>query len=86
MLIAGGSPLYRFTRPVLWHTDAVGAVHPIYRVLNEELYFDYVIRFRGCMLYDLIPMMPEGRLRPLMERFSRMLHEQPLFADVFGPV
>ena len=41
---------------------------------------------QGCMLYDLIPMMPEGRLRPLMERFSRMLHEQPLFADVFGPV
>lgn len=41
---------------------------------------------QGCMLYDLIPMMPEGRLRPLMQRFSRMLHEQPLFADVFGPV
>jgi hypothetical protein len=31
-------------------------------------------------------MMPEARLRPLMERFSHMLHEQPLFADVFGPV
>ena len=41
---------------------------------------------QGCMLYDLIPMMPESRLRPLMQRFSRMLHEQPLFADVFGPV
>jgi hypothetical protein len=31
-------------------------------------------------------MMPEDRLRPLMQRFSRMLQEQPLFADVFGPV
>jgi len=41
---------------------------------------------QGCMLYDLIPMMPEARLRPLMQRFSQMLHEQPLFADVFGPV
>ncbi len=41
---------------------------------------------QGCMLYDLIPMMPEARLRPLMHRFSQMLHEQPLFADVFGPV
>ena len=41
---------------------------------------------QGCMLYDLIPMMPEPRLRPLMHRFSQMLHEQPLFADVFGPV
>ena len=41
---------------------------------------------QGCMLYDLIPMMPEARLRPLMQGFSRMLHEQPIFADVFGPV
>ena len=41
---------------------------------------------QGCMLYDLIPMMPETRLRPLIQRFSRMLHEQPLFADVFGPI
>ena len=41
---------------------------------------------QGCMLYDLIPMMPEGRLRPLMQRFSSMLQDQPLFADVFGPV
>jgi hypothetical protein len=41
---------------------------------------------QGCMLYDLIPMMPESRLRQLMQRFSRMLHEPPLFADGFGPV
>jgi hypothetical protein len=31
-------------------------------------------------------MMPEARLRPLMHRFAQMLHEQPLFANVFGPV
>jgi hypothetical protein len=41
---------------------------------------------QGCMLYDLIPMMPEARLRPLMQRFSQMLLEQPLSADVFGAV
>ena len=41
---------------------------------------------QGCMLYDLIPTMPENRLRPLMQRFSQMLQDQPLFADVFGPV
>lgn len=41
---------------------------------------------QGCMLYDLIPTMPEARLRPLMQRFSLMLQEQPLFADVFGSV
>jgi hypothetical protein len=41
---------------------------------------------QGCLLYDLIPTMPQIRLRPLMQCFSRMLLEQPLFADVFGPV
>jgi hypothetical protein len=41
---------------------------------------------QGCMLYDLIPTMPESRLHPLMQRFSQMLQDQPLFADVFGPV
>lgn len=41
---------------------------------------------QGCMLYDLIPTMPETTLGPLMQRFSLMLKEQPLFADVFGAV
>jgi hypothetical protein len=41
---------------------------------------------QGCMLYDLIPNMPDIKLRPLMQRFSQMLQDQPLFADVFGPV
>ena len=41
---------------------------------------------QGCMLYDLMPTMREQWLGPLMRRFSRMLQEQPLFADVFGPV
>jgi hypothetical protein len=41
---------------------------------------------QGCMLYDLIPTMPESKLRPLMMRFSLMLQEQPLFTDVFGAV
>ncbi len=41
---------------------------------------------QDCMLYDLIPTMPATRLRPLMQRFSRMLQGQPLFADVFGAV
>jgi hypothetical protein len=41
---------------------------------------------QGCMLYDLIPNMSEDWLRPLMQRFSRMLQEQPLFMKIFGPV
>jgi hypothetical protein len=30
--------------------------------------------------------MREEWLGPLMQRFSLMLHDQPLFADVFGSV
>jgi hypothetical protein len=41
---------------------------------------------QGCMLYDLMPTMREDWLGPLMQRFSLMLQEQPLFADVFGPI
>ena len=41
---------------------------------------------QGCMLYDLIPTMPERRLRPLMETFAAMLDAQPLFTKVFGAV
>ena len=41
---------------------------------------------QGCMLYDLIPTMREEWLGPLMQRFSQMLNQQPLFTDVFGPV
>lgn len=41
---------------------------------------------QGCMLYELIPTMPEMRLLPLIERFAAMLAEFPVFADTFGPV
>lgn len=41
---------------------------------------------QGCMLYDLIPTMPELRLLPLIARFSAMLAQLPVFADTFGPI
>jgi len=41
---------------------------------------------QGAMLYDLIPMMPEPRLRPLIERFAAMLLELPAFAAVYGAI
>src|ERR1700675_4874720 len=41
---------------------------------------------QGAMLYDLIPMMPEPRLRPLVERFGAMLLELPAFAGVYGAI
>jgi hypothetical protein len=41
---------------------------------------------QGAMLYDLIPNMPEARLRPLIERFEQMLRETPVFAGVYGVI
>jgi hypothetical protein len=37
---------------------------------------------QGCMLYDLIPTMPETRLQPLIEKFSEMLQNRPLTAPL----
>jgi Transposase DDE domain len=41
---------------------------------------------QGAMLYDLIPKMPETRLRPLLERFEQMLREISVFAGVYGVI
>src|SRR5271157_5092831 len=41
---------------------------------------------QGCMLYDLMPNMPQARLLPLIERFTAMLAELPVFAATFGVV
>ena len=41
---------------------------------------------QGCMLYDLIPTMPDLRLLPLIEQFAAILAQLPVFADAFGAV
>ena len=41
---------------------------------------------QGCMLYELIPTMPDIRPRPLMERYATLLREHPVFADLFGTI
>ena len=41
---------------------------------------------QGCMLYELIPTMPDIRLRPLMQGFATLLLQQPVFADLFGTI
>ena len=39
---------------------------------------------QGCLLYDLIPNMPEARLRPLIERYEDLLRQNPTFSQAFG--
>ena len=39
---------------------------------------------QGCLLYELIPNMPEQRLRPLIEKFQELLSQNATFSHAFG--
>jgi len=39
---------------------------------------------QGCLLYDLIPNMPEQRLRPLIAKYAELLGQNSLFTETFG--
>jgi hypothetical protein len=41
---------------------------------------------QGCLLYDLIPNMPEQRLRPLVEKYQEILSQNKTFTHAFGIV
>ncbi len=41
---------------------------------------------QGLMWYELIPMMPEERLRALVTRFGELLEEQAIFQQVLGVI
>jgi hypothetical protein len=39
---------------------------------------------QGWLLYDLIPTMPEERLRSLIERYRDLLRQNATFSEAFG--
>jgi hypothetical protein len=41
---------------------------------------------QGCLLYDLIPNMPEHRLRPLILKYAELLSQNSPFTETFGLV
>src|SRR3954464_4434909 len=41
---------------------------------------------QGSMLYDLIPNMPESRLKPLVERYAELLHQSRVVSETFAIV
>ena len=41
---------------------------------------------QGCMLYDLIPNMPEHRLRPLVEQYAEILQQSRVVTETFAIV
>ncbi len=41
---------------------------------------------QGCLLYDLIPNMPDEELQPLIERYQDLLRENRAFSEAFGVI
>ena len=41
---------------------------------------------QGCMLFELIPTMPDNRLRPLMGRFTEIINEIKVFSEAFAAI
>ena len=41
---------------------------------------------QGCMLYDLIPNMPEHRLKPLIRRYTQILQQSRVVTETFAIV
>src|SRR4029453_6495583 len=41
---------------------------------------------QGCMLYDLIPNMPEHRLNPLIQRYAEILQQSRVVTETFAIV
>ena len=86
-------------RDRLWLLNALAiALLTLLGAAGEALGYDRLLKsnttkrrthslFRqGCMLYDLIPTMPDKRLLPLIEKFAAMLAEVPVFTNTFGVV
>ncbi len=51
---------------------------------NTVKYRTHSLFRQGLHYYRAIPMMPEHRLRPLIERFAELLRAQPLCVEIFG--
>ena len=86
-------------RDRLWLVNAIAvALLTLLGAAGEALGYDRLLKSnttkrrthsllrQGRMLYELIPMMPEHRLQPLIERFAEMLVAQPVFAEMFGAI
>jgi Transposase DDE domain len=86
-------------RDRLWLVNAIAvALLTLLGAAGEALGYDRLLKSnttrrrthsllrQGRMLYELIPMMPEHRLQPLIGRFAEMLVAQPVFVEMFGAV
>jgi hypothetical protein len=54
--------------------------------VNTAKYRTHSLFRQGCMLYELIPNMPDARLRPLVARFHEYLNQHEAFNQTFAIV
>jgi len=61
------------------------------RILCSKASFELMAKHRthslfrqGCMLYELIPNMPDIRLRPLVARFNEYINQSKTLAQTFS--
>ena len=53
---------------------------------NTSKHRQHSLFAQGCLLYDLIPNMPQHRVLPLLERFDLMIKEIPMLKAAFNIV
>ena len=53
---------------------------------NTSKHRQHSLFAQGCLLYDLIPNMPQHRLLPLLERFDLMIKQTPMLKNAFSVI
>ncbi len=79
-------PISAFATALLTLLGAVGESIGMDRLLksNTSKRRTHSLFRQGCMLYELIPTMPEHRLVPLMQAFARAVSEAGLFTSAIA--
>src|SRR3954468_18092810 len=76
--------LNAFAVVLLTRLGAAGESLGMDRHLKSNTVKSHSLFRQGSMLYDLIPNMPENRLRPLVDRFAELLQKSRAFTETFA--
>src|SRR5271156_3268996 len=86
-LVMAWSPFQRANAGIIWveHPETTPTqFQPLPR--RDPKHRTHSLFRQGCMLYELIPTMPEPRLRPLMERFGEIVMQNSALEQTFSVV
>jgi hypothetical protein len=68
-------------------SDGLGLLRPTYRSMQQghtSKTRTHSLFRQGCMLYDLIPNMPEHRLLPLLQAFNTAVANAGVYASALA--